>query len=85
MCVCVCVTVCVSIYTMFRNLAESEHVPLNDPQVVVLITNSCVKHELGDSAYPLLRAQCESAAKKLNKPSLRDVTTEQVEGKSMSS
>ncbi|XP_062507610.1 galactokinase-like [Corticium candelabrum] len=62
-----------------RNLAESEHVPLNDPQVVVLITNSCVKHELGDSAYPLLRAQCESAAKKLNKPSLRDVTTEQVE------
>lgn len=58
---------------------ESVLVPFNDPTLAVLITNSRVKHRLGESAYPLRRAECESAAKKLGKPSLRDVSPADLE------
>ena len=54
--------------------------PLKDPTVAVLIANSCVKHKLGESAYHVRRAQCESAAKKLGKPSLRDASPADLEG-----
>ncbi len=37
-------------------------VKLVDPDVAVLITNSGVKHNLGDTEYPLRRQQCEEAA-----------------------
>lgn len=51
-------------------------VPLTDPDVTVLITNSNVKHDLGSSEYPVRRATCEAAAAKLGADALRDVSME---------
>ncbi|RUS74528.1 hypothetical protein EGW08_017716 [Elysia chlorotica] len=56
-------------------------VPLCDPNVVVLVTNSNVKHELTGSEYPLRRKQCQNAAKVLDVASLRDATEAQLEAK----
>jgi galactokinase len=54
-------------------------VPLNDPNVSVLIVNSNVKHSLTGSEYPDRRRQCEKGAKLLNVPMLRDATLSQLE------
>ncbi|XP_020386595.1 galactokinase isoform X1 [Rhincodon typus] len=53
---------------------EVTPVPLNDPNLVVLITNSNVRHTLTGSEYPTRRMQCMEAAKVLGKESLRDVS-----------
>lgn len=53
---------------------EPTPVRLTDPAVTVLVINSNVKHNLGESEYPQRRAQCESAAGKLGVEFLRDVT-----------
>ncbi|KAI6660048.1 hypothetical protein LOD99_14389 [Oopsacas minuta] len=53
---------------------DTRAVPLNDPSLVVLITDTQVKHALAGSEYGTRRAQCESAVAKLEKKSLRDVT-----------
>lgn len=58
---------------------ETEQVPMDDPKVTVLIINSNVKRELSGSEYAQRRAQCESAAKALGVPALRDATLEQLE------
>jgi len=58
---------------------ESKLVPLKDPNVVVLVTNSNVKHEINSSEYSTRRAQCESGAKILGLKSLRDATEQQLE------
>ncbi|KAL1129178.1 hypothetical protein AAG570_013708 [Ranatra chinensis] len=50
----------------------------NDPDVVVLITNSQVKHNLGSSEYPERRASCQHACQLLGVESLRDVTLDQL-------
>lgn len=50
---------------------ETELVPLSDPKVSLLITNTNVKHELTGGEYAERRQQCEAAAKALNVPSLR--------------
>ncbi|CAH1110089.1 unnamed protein product [Psylliodes chrysocephalus] len=60
-----------------RHLTSS-HIPLNDDNVVVLITNSNVKHELTGSEYPTRRKQCEEAALILKKVSLRDANLEDI-------
>ena len=54
-------------------------VPLSDPSVAVLITNSNVKHQLTGSEYPERRAACLDSAAVLGKESLRDVSMEEVE------
>jgi len=54
-------------------------VPLSDPSVAVLITNSNVKHQLTGSEYPERRAACLDSAASLGRDSLRDVTMEMVE------
>lgn len=61
-----------------RSLTSSL-IPLKDPDVVVLITNSNVKHELTGSEYPTRRKQCQEAALLLMKVSLRDATIEDIE------
>lgn len=38
-------------------------VPLDDPDAVIVVANSNVKHELSGSEYPDRRRQCEEAAK----------------------
>lgn len=59
---------------------ESTLVPLADPSLVILITNSNVKHSLTGSEYPTRRRQCEEAASTLGKDSLRDATIKDLEG-----
>ncbi|XP_053155118.1 galactokinase isoform X2 [Hemicordylus capensis] len=54
-------------------------VPLTDPNLVVLITNSNVRHTLTGSEYPTRRRQCEEAAKVLGKPSLREASMADLE------
>lgn len=59
---------------------ESRLVPLVDPNVVVLVTNSNVKHNIESSEYSTRRAQCEGSAKIIGVASLRDATEKQLEG-----
>ena len=55
-------------------------VPLTDPDLVVLITNSNVKHDLATGAYATRRAHCEAAATVMGKTKLRDATLAELEG-----
>jgi galactokinase len=57
----------------------AELIPLDDPNVAVLVINSNVKHELTGSEYPERRSQCEQAAKLLGVTALRDVSSSQLE------
>ncbi|MGO8675303.1 MAG: galactokinase [Limisphaerales bacterium] len=57
-----------------------ELVPMTDPSVALLITNTNVKHELTGGGYAKRRAQCEEAARMLGVASLRDATAEMLEG-----
>ncbi|MEO7190777.1 MAG: galactokinase [Vicinamibacterales bacterium] len=52
----------------------TEHVPIADPDLVVLIVNTNVKHDLAAGEYARRRAQCEEAARGLGVPSLREAT-----------
>ncbi len=56
-----------------------ELTPLADPEVLVLIVNSNVKHALTDGGYAARRRQCEDAARLLGVAALRDVSPEQLE------
>jgi galactokinase len=56
-----------------------ESVPLDDPNLAVLIVNSNVKHELTGTEYPTRRKHCHEAAKRLNKPSLREASLSDLE------
>lgn len=58
---------------------EATPVPLTDPGLVILITNSNVRHSLTGSEYPTRRRQCEEAASILGKDSLRDATMKDLE------
>jgi len=58
---------------------QTELVPMTDPSVELLITNTNVKHELTGGEYAKRRAQCEQAAKILGVPSLRDADPEKLE------
>ncbi len=58
---------------------KTEMIPMDDPDIVVLITNSNVKHKLTGSEYPERRYCCEEAARILGVSELRDVTLEQLE------
>jgi galactokinase len=53
---------------------RTELVPMSDPSVALLITNTNVKHELGSGEYARRRTQCEAAAKALGVSSLRDAS-----------
>lgn len=53
-------------------------VPFDDPDVVVVIANTNVKHELTGGEYAQRRRECEQAAQKLGVPSLRDATADQL-------
>jgi galactokinase len=58
---------------------KTELVPMSDPAVALLITNTNVKHELSGGQYARRRAQCEEAAKILGKPSLREASPDMLE------
>ncbi|KAG9350353.1 hypothetical protein JZ751_026707 [Albula glossodonta] len=60
---------------------EATLVPLADPSLVILITNSNVRHSLTGSEYPSRRRQCEEAAAILGKTSLREASLKDLEGR----
>jgi galactokinase len=53
---------------------RTELVPMSDPSVSLLVTNTNVKHALTGGEYAKRRAQCEAGAKALGVASLRDAT-----------
>ena len=63
----------------YRSL-DSEPISFTDPDIVVLVTNSNVKHELEGSEYSSRRQMCEEAAKRLGKTSLRDANISELDG-----
>ena len=58
-----------------------QQIPFSNPDIVVLIINSEVKHELSGGEYAQRRSQCEVALEKLGAKSYRDVTLQQVQEK----
>ena len=61
-----------------RSLAVVQ-VPFQRPDLVVLVTNSNVRHALNDGGYAARRADCQRAAAILGVPSLREATLAEVE------
>ncbi len=53
---------------------EFRQVPFQDPDVVVLIANSGVSHQLADGAYARRRQECEEALAILEKTTYREVS-----------
>ena len=58
---------------------KTELIPMTDPSVELLVTNTNVKHELTGGEYARRRAQCEEAARVLGVPSLRDADAAKLE------
>ncbi len=58
---------------------EYEYFPFESDEYRLVLINSKVKHELVDSPYNRRRESCERVAAKLNHPSLRGVSMEQLE------
>ncbi len=55
---------------------EPTQVPFDNPDVVLLVADTRVKHDLTDGGYAARRQQCYEAAEMLGLPSLRDATTD---------
>ena len=58
---------------------ERKNVPLSDPRIAVLVTNSNVKHTLSGSEYPQRRADCAKAAELLGVRLLRETAVPALE------
>jgi len=63
---------------------ETKLVPIDDPAVSIVVTNSHVKHELTGSEYPTRRKQCEEAVEALSRrfegvAALRDADMQQLD------
>ncbi|HEY9288416.1 MAG TPA: galactokinase [Candidatus Dormibacteraeota bacterium] len=56
-----------------------EYVPLPGTDYAWLLADTRVHHELASSEYNQRRAECEAAAKALDKPSLRDVVESELD------
>ena len=54
-------------------------VAMTDPAVTVLIINTNVRHKLAESEYAKRRLRCETAARVLKVPALRDTTLDALE------
>lgn len=59
----------------------AELVPLDDPNVAVLVINSNIKHELTGTEYADRRSQCFESARLLGVETLRDVTSAELVAK----
>ncbi|XP_068631840.1 galactokinase-like [Battus philenor] len=58
---------------------EATQIPIETEDVVILVVNSNVKHQLTGSEYPQRRAQCQLAAEHLSMPSLRSANVNHLE------
>jgi galactokinase len=52
---------------------QTRQIPFDDPNVVLLVADTEVKHAISDGDYAARRDQCHAAAAKLHAPALRDV------------
>jgi len=52
---------------------QTQQIPFNDPKLVLLVADTQVKHVISDGGYAARRRQCESAARTLGVPALRDL------------
>jgi len=57
---------------------DTRQIPFDNPELVLLVAYTQVKHELSDGGYAARRDQCYAAAEKLGVKMLRDVDYEQV-------
>jgi galactokinase len=57
---------------------QTQQIPFDDPDVVLLVADTQVKHEISDGGYAARRRQCESAAAKLGLKALRDADEETI-------
>ena len=51
---------------------KTRHIPFDDPNMVLLVADTQVKHAISDGGYAARRKSCESAAAKLGIKALRD-------------
>lgn len=58
---------------------STELVPLISDDIVILVANSNIRHELSGSEYSSRRKNCEQVASQLGKSSLRDVSMKELE------
>ncbi len=58
---------------------KTELIPMSDASVSLLIVNTNVRHELTGGGYAQRRIECETAAKILGVPALRDTTADMLE------
>ncbi len=58
---------------------EPEMVPFNNPELEIIIANTCVSHDLSDGGYAARRKDTEDGLAAVNKQSWRDVTMAEVE------
>jgi galactokinase len=53
-------------------------IPFDDPDIVLLVADTQVKHDIAGEGYPLRRRQSHDAAARLGLPALRDATERQL-------
>lgn len=58
---------------------EPELVPFTNPDLAIIIANTCVSHDLSDGGYAARRKDTEDGLAAIGKGSWRDVTAEEVE------
>jgi len=58
---------------------ETKQIPFDDPDVVLLVADTQVKHEISDGGYAARRSQCESAAATLGIAALRDADVARID------
>jgi galactokinase len=57
---------------------SSRHIPFDNPDLLLLVVDTKVKHDLTDGGYAVRRDQCYSAAEKLGVKMLRDADADMV-------
>ncbi|MFB3890582.1 MAG: galactokinase [Phycisphaerae bacterium] len=58
---------------------DTQQVPFDDPDTVLLVADTQVKHDIGDGGYPLRRRQCEQAARAMGVKLLREADLAAIE------
>lgn len=60
---------------------EPEMVPFSNPDLSIIVANTCVSHDLSDGGYAARRKATEDGIAIIGKPSWRDATLQDVEAK----
>lgn len=81
-CICIVYVVFAFVFFFCSSSLETFQIPFvaGEKDLVVLICNSDVRHELSDSEYPTRRKQCSEALKLMGLKSYRDATEGNLSG-----